>query len=428
MAKKIKAELWDKMQFMFRSYYDRMVHAYMVYDGKIDDGLIKTILIGFTELVPILHSKFVEHPIDPYWELSPYTISDILTVKDSKNIKEDVDNFLLQTIPYDNNVQYKVALFFNEGKTHLCIIVNHMCFDGGDFKYFLTMLATNYNNLKNGINNIEIKTGSRAYDKVYTGLSKSEQRLAAKLYKNISTVEDKNKFPLTPSDSSDKNMICKRKISKEVFEKARLIARKFDATANDLLLAVYVHALYDILGLGESDTLTIPCMVDLRRHIADSGLSTGLTNHTGFMQCSTKGKGKDINDTLLNVVKSVNSAKRDKFIGLYSLPLLKLAYTVFPYKLSEIAISKGYSNPLIGMSNIGILQPKLFNLIGAPLIDGFITGAVKYKPYMQLAITTLEGTATLTIAIKGNPQDAKIVESFFDKIENNFKEFIKINS
>jgi len=428
MAKKIKAELWDKMQFMFRNYYDRMVHAYMVYDGMLDASLIKTILIGFTELVPILHSRFIEHPIDPYWEVAPYTISDILTVKDSNDIQGDVDAFLVQTIPYDNNIQYKVALFFNKGKSHLCIIVNHMCFDGGDFKYFLAMLASNYNNLKNGINTIEIKTGSRSYDKVYTGLSKNEQKLAAKLYKNISSVEDKNKFPLTPDSSADKSMICKKVIKKELFESARLLAKKLDATVNDLLLATYIHALYDICNLEQTASVTIPCMVDLRRHIADSGLSTGLTNHTGFMQCSVKGKGKDINETLLNVVKSVNKSKRDKFVGLYSLPLLKLAYSVFPYKLSEIAISKGYSNPLIGMSNIGILQPKLLNMIGAPLVDGFITGAVKYKPYMQLAVTTLNGAATLTIAIKGNPEDAKIVENFFDKIENNFKEFIKINS
>ncbi|MGI6213193.1 MAG: condensation domain-containing protein [Christensenellales bacterium] len=428
MARKIKAELWDKMQFMFRNYYDRMVHAYTVYDGILDKDIIKTVLIGFTELVPILHSRFVEHPIDPYWEEAPYSIEDILTVKESADIAKDADSFLTQTIPYDNNVQYKVALFYHEGKTHLSMIVNHMCFDGGDFKYFLAMLAANYNNLANGINKIEIKTGSRSYDKVYTGLSKSEQRIAEKLYKNISAVKDEKQFPFTAPDAADKNMICNRKIAKEVFEKARLIAKGFDATANDLLLAVYVSALYDIGKFDVNSSLTIPCMVDLRRHISDGGLSTGLTNHTGFMQCGVNCKGRNINETLINVIKSVNKSKRDKYIGLYSLPLLNLAYTIFPYKLSEFAISKGYSNPLIGMSNIGVLNPKLLSFKDAHLVDGFITGAVKYKPYMQLAVTTLDGAATLTIAIKGNAKDAEIAENFFDIIEGNFKEFISINS
>lgn len=428
MGKKIKAELWDKMQFMFRNYYDRMVHAYMVYDGTLDAEIIKTILIGFTELEPILHSRFVEHPIDPYWEVMPYSMTDILTVGDSSNIEEDVNNFLTQTIPYDNNVQYKVALYYNNNKTHLCMIVNHMCFDGGDFKYFLSMLASNYNNIRNGIHQVDIKTGSRSYNQVYTGLSKGEKKVAEKLYRNISTVKDENKFPLTPDNKNDKNMICLRKIPKDIFDTSRLIAKKFDATVNDLLLAVYVRALYDIGSMKDDQPLTIPCMVDLRRHIADGGISTGLTNHTGFMLCSVQGKGATINDTLLNVIKSVNKSKRDKYIGLYSLPLIKLAYNVFPYKISEFAISKGYSNPLIGMSNIGVLNPKLLSFEDAPLIDGFLTGAVKYKPYMQLAISSLNGEATLTIAIRGNSEDAKIVDKFFDLIEENFNSFIKINS
>ena len=27
MSTTIKAEMWDRMQFLFRNYYDRMVHA-----------------------------------------------------------------------------------------------------------------------------------------------------------------------------------------------------------------------------------------------------------------------------------------------------------------------------------------------------------------------------------------------------------------
>lgn len=428
MTKKIKAELWDKMQFMFRNFYDRMVHAHMVYDGEVDIKLIKTILISFTELEEILHSKFVESSVEPYWEVCPYSIDDILTVKESTDIETDVHSFLTQTIPYDNNVQYKVAIFTHNKQTHFCMIVNHMCFDGGDFKYFLSALANNYNNLKKGINKIELKTGSRSYDAVYTGLSKEDKKSAEKLYKNISAVEDKHQFPLTASLDSDKNMICKRKISKDIFETARNIAKKYEATANDLLLAVYMHSLYEIASFDEKDTITIPCMVDLRRHIADKGISTGLTNHTGFMQCSVDGKGANINETLAKVMKSVNKSKRDKFIGLYSLPLLKLAYGIFPYKLSEFAIMKGYLNPLIGMSNIGVLNPELLSLDGAPLVDGFITGAVKYKPYMQVAVTTLNGDATLTIAIRGRNEDAKIVNTFFDIMEKNFRLFIANNS
>ena len=48
-------------------------------------------------------------------------------------------------------------------------------------------------------------------------------------------------------------------------------------------------------------------------------------------------------------------SKNDKFCGLYGIPLLALAFKLFPYSIAEFAIKIGYENPLIGMSNIGII-------------------------------------------------------------------------
>lgn len=36
MATTLKAEMWDRMQFLFRNYYDRMVHAKLTYEGSFD--------------------------------------------------------------------------------------------------------------------------------------------------------------------------------------------------------------------------------------------------------------------------------------------------------------------------------------------------------------------------------------------------------
>ena len=114
-------------------------------------------------------------------------------------------------------------------------------------------------------------------------------------------------------------------------------------------------------------------------------------------------------------------------MGLYSLPLLKLAYTILPYSISEMAIKIGYLNPLIGMSNIGVLDPVALSFNGLSLIDGFMTGAVKYKPYMQVACTSLNGELTMTIAIRGNANDKKAVEEFFGIMHKNINDFIEFN-
>ncbi|MBO7155932.1 MAG: hypothetical protein J6V83_00845, partial [Clostridia bacterium] len=423
MAKKqkITAELWDKMQYLFRNYYDRMVHAVLYYDGLIDVPILKNVIVGTTEKVPVLRSSFHDSVINPYWVVEDYSIDDILTVKevDKALLELEIDNFITQCIPVTDNVQFRMALFNTEGKSTLCMIVNHMCFDGGDFKYFLKRLAANYTAAANGAPIIDIKTGTRSYDQVYTKLDEEDKEVARNLYKNISQVKDAHYFPLTPDSELDRSMINRCKIDRETFAKFRKIGKHYGVTVNDLMLAVYMHSLYEYGGYPDTDTVTIPCMVDLRRHIEGGEDAGGLTNHTGFMQCSVEGVGKNVNETLVKVLQSVRKSKHDKYMGLYSLPLLKLAYTILPYSISEIAIKIGYLNPLIGMSNIGVLDPEALSFNGLKPFDGFMTGAVKYKPYMQLALTSMNGELTMTIAIRGNHEDRVGVQKFFDIIKKN---------
>ena len=229
-----------------------------------------------------------------------------------------------------------------------------------------------------------------------------------------------------PADT-DYKMIVRRKIDRDRFAMFRKIGKAMDVTVNDLMLTFYIRSLYEIGMYGDDERLTIPCMVDLRRHIVGGGEDTGLTNHTGFMQCSTERKGETINDTLIEVLRSIRQSKKDAYMGLYSLPLLKLAYAIFPYVISETAIKIGYLNPLIGMSNVGILEDGKLKMGECNLVDGFMTGAIKYKPYMQLALTSLLGEVTMSIAIKGSDNDKAKINEFFDILIGNVDEFIALN-
>ena len=114
---------------------------------------------------------------------------------------------------------------------------------------------------------------------------------------------------------------------------------------------------------------------------------------------------------------SVNKFKHDKFMGLYGLPLLKLGYNILPHAASEEIIKIGYSNPLLAMSNIGILEVDKLSLDGHEPVDGFMTGAVKYKPYVLLSATTMRNVITLSMCVRGNEEDEKTVERFFDLME-----------
>ena len=57
MERKLNAELWDKMHYLFRDYNDRMVHVRLDYDFVIDAEKLKTVLICFFEKSPVLHAR-----------------------------------------------------------------------------------------------------------------------------------------------------------------------------------------------------------------------------------------------------------------------------------------------------------------------------------------------------------------------------------
>lgn len=165
------------------------------------------------------------------------------------------------------------------------------------------------------------------------------------------------------------------------------------------------------------------CAIDLRKHIEKGGLLGGMTNHTAWMAVRTLEKGDDIRDTVVNVIRSTKGYKRDKFMGLYSLPLLKLAYTIFPHDIAEFAIKAGYDNPLIAVSNMGLLPADKLSFDGFTLKDGFISGAVKYKPFFLMSVTTLMNRVTLSTAIRGNAKDVDIANRFFDLVMENIHAF-----
>ncbi len=417
MVRRLNAELWDKMHYLFRDFNDRMVHVELDYDFKIDIEALKTVLICFFEKAPVLHSSFTDNKIHPYWTVKDYKIDDVLTVKEveEENLEFEINRFLVQYIPPEADIQMKVAVFNHGGKSTLCMIENHMCMDGGDFKYFLKSLCKGYSDfVESGKSPVELRTGTRSYDSVYEDFSETEKRVAKNLYKNINS-KDEHGFPFTPDSIHDKSFIARKKIPASKFDEIRKVGKKHGATINDMILTAYFCALYDIAGFDKNDSCSISCAIDLRRHLQDDK-SQGVTNHTAWMQCKIPANDGDIFETLRFVIESSNQFKKDKFMGLHGLPLLNFGYKILPHAASEEIIKIGYANPLLAMSNIGVLEVDKLALGGHEPVDGFMSGAVKYKPYALLSVTSVRKELTLSMCCRGNKEDEEKVYKFFDLI------------
>ena len=421
--RRLEAELWDKMHYLFRDFNDRMVHVELKYDFIPDIEALKTAVICAFEKVPVLHSKFVDTKISTHWDVMPYDINDVFTVAYPDDMQKAADEFLAQYIPPESHIQMKVALFIKDGRSTLCMIENHMCMDGGDLKYFLQAFCENYNAyVQKGESPIKYRTGSRSYNDVYSGFSKTEAGVAKRLFRNINAKDD-HRFPLTPDSISDESFIARRKFSEDTLDKLRAKGKELGATINELILASYFRSVYELAGYPETDKLMISNAIDLRRHM-DSVEDKGFTNHTSWMQCAVPEAGKDIFETIRYVTESSNRFKKDKFMGLYGLPLLNFGYSILPHAASEEIIKIGYSNPYMAMSNIGILNGAALALDGKEPADAFMSGAVKYKPFVLLTVTTYKKVITLSMCVRGNDEDRRIVEEFFSLMERNINSII----
>ena len=423
MMEYITTELWDNMHYLFRDFNDRMVHVALEYPYQIDAEKFKTVLLCFLEKAPVLHASFQDNGFKTYWKVEPYHMDEVLTVAYPNDIEKAEEKFLLQTILPQEHLQLKAALLYHENKTTLCLLVNHMCMDGGDLKYFLYTLAQEYSAyVEEGKSPIGLRVGDRSFETVYENFSPEDQKAAKHLYKNVCS-KDRHAFPLTEPHKTDTAFMVRRKIDAKTFLKLKAVGKAQGATVNDVFTTAYLDSLYTLLNLPKDEPLSVSCAMDLRRYKATTE-QDGLTNHTAFMQCPISKQHASILEMLSEVQEKTKEAKSQKFTGLYGLPLLKACYQYLPHAMGETLIKIGYRNPLLSMSNIGVLDAQKLALCGVEPCDGYMTGAVKYKPFVLLSVTTMHNVATFSMCCKGNEADKKTVENFMDLLEESLQKFL----
>ncbi len=422
IPKRLPAELYDKVNYMCRRWMDRIARFEIEYDFIPDISVLKTVLLCLIETAPVFHSKFIDNHINPYWKVSDYHIDDILIVSETTDLQQSADDFLLQGIPVKSNVQIKIGLICCENKCKLCFIFNHMCMDGGGLKSFMNNLFRNYDSyIKDGTVSLYHSQKSRAYECVYGDMSKEDRKAAKKLFAAVSN-KDNHTLPFTQTKKTDKKMLVRKKIGADIFEPARLKAKEYGATANDLVSAAYIRAFYDVSGCEKTEGVGISCAVDLRRHIKNPE-NIGYTNHTAFIPCTVDSKGETMADTLKAVVKSTTEAKKDKFMGLHGQPLLALGFSTMVYAQAELITSLCYNNANLSVSNVGAMNPYLLAIDNNLPTGALVGGGAKEKPCAAVNVLSYNGELVLSICFRGNESDRKMLANFFDRIEDNLKLF-----
>ena len=419
--KRVKSEMYDKMNYMCRKYMDRMARCAYTYDFKIDFDAFKDAILCVFELAPVFRSSFVNNYISPYWRVEPYKAEDIFTAYETDDLDKEVMAFLKHEIGFESNVQFKVGFFTKGESTAIAFYWNHMLMDGGGFHQFFRDVSRAYTEfMENGSFKMNFKTGTRHFSAVYKDMEKKFAKKAKKQLSNASPREKKH-LPFSEKTSEDKVCIAYREVPKEIFSSAIKKARSFGATANDLLIACYADAVKSMVNFEGSISISSAC--DLRRYIKKLD-EIGYTNHTTFMPCTVEVMNGDITETLKRVAASTKKSKSDPFLGLHGLPLLSFAYSAMIYAQAEPTVKFFYNNASFGLSNIGNLNTDAYSLSGKSPIKGFVAGAAKNKPFTFVTALTVEGTLYLTMSFKGNERDEKMLDEFFLNMQRAMESFI----
>lgn len=413
---KYNAEVFDKIQYLYdvTEFNDHQLHSMIWFYDRLDEEVLRKSVRMLLEVVPILSCIYQHNNGCDYWE--SVGLSDFEGAFFVVYDQTEFDHFTTSKINELTGPQIKVCLYRSE-KDALSIIMNHMVCDAGGFKQCLYLLSSLYSHL---IEDPEyfpdfIIHGDRSFQKVIKQIP-FWNRLKSLLFHNReSNQTSKIQFPL----SRDKNIfpfILTREIKPAKFQKIRAYCKKHSVTINDVFLAAYYRALLQIIKV-DGNSLSIPIMVDMRRYLkkkefdALNNLSSTIITH---IQVSSS---ESFDETVSKISREMKR-KKSTDIGVNGFVKLNLIFKLLNEKLSYKLTKAALKNPMICMTNIGILDDKKLVFKGTKIENAFLCGSIKYRPHFQIALSSFADTMMISSNLYGSQQDYDRITQFLTMVEN----------
>ncbi|MBB3186113.1 hypothetical protein [Microbacter margulisiae] len=418
--KHYKAEIWDKIQKGFEAFNDHCLHGVIRFEGFLDMEALRKAIWQTSILVPIIRCRFVTDEKHARWEeMDQCTTDDLFSIIEvhlsGLEAEKRIESIMTQKIDETTGPQLSVTLLRNNGHGDdtLSVMLNHMVCDGAGFKQFLYLLCHQYNLAMSG----EKDTKDYAYL-----LQRSDRQVYADLtikdYRKVITapfyLEKQSPMIRIPFGNECQPMhphILIRTVSEEELKHLVAFAKTNCCTLNDLFMAAVYRTIDHELEISGSLPVILSCPIDLRRYIKDKQ-HIGLCNLSSSVWCNI---GLDLGNDMIETTQKVRDAMgriKKNYPGLKNFYFLNALMRWYPYAAFEKRIKTSFPNPLIGITNTGILDSKELLFNGVRIRNAFINGSIKYPPYFQIAFSTYESELTISINQYCADMDLPKIESF----------------
>lgn len=405
-----QAEAWDILQYLFevKKINDHTLHFAAEFSGKIDVEKLKTAVNISADVFPLIVCRFTESEGRPFWRDGGYTADEIVTCSVTDKTEKSVNDFICTRVEAFNGPQVKIRVIRNGNNDTLVVLMNHMLCDAAGFKDYLYLLSDIYSNLEENPDYCPDTFGSRRICQLLKSFSVHD-KMKILFSKNNMCIHDPTAFELIGDPETP--FIEQRKIPHDMFCSLKKYVNQHDATVNDLFLSAYIRSLYKIFG----HAVVIPCTVDLRKYLP-SRKAEGICNLCTNLSCDIGQEIGQAFDQTLDKVKRAMDQEKASTSCLKSITLLEKVFDTLPYKTAKKIVDKSFSNAPIAFTNIGVLDKSRLTFGRAKINQAYMTGSIKYAPYFQLAVSTFDDQATLSVNLYGAQSDRNKVSRFLDGI------------
>jgi len=417
------AEIFDLMQLSYTAvgWHDHTMHCVLKFADQLDAALLKKAVIASLETHPILATRFVPGDQPRWMSLDPERFCEAFAVLQNET---DFERVLLSSIDEKCGPQVQVSLLKSSAAScAVAVTMNHMICDGAGFKQYLYLLARIYSSYasKSVYPPVAI-TGDRSPRRVLKSLSIG-QKLRALSRIDTGGLSGNHTFVFSKDD--DKHpFIVSIKINRENTAALIRYYRSRKATMNDLIMTAYYRCLFDKLNVSPDEELFLAVTVDMRRYLPEPQDFQVLTNLSMMIGTHLKYMSGEPFDLTLRRVKSIMEKEKAHSIGVGHFIIAGIVkWIVKGMRIVKSDKMKNLLNstlkiPRLSMTNLGMLNADLLAFGSDRPVEALMCGAIKNKPYLQVAAISHNGELTISSNLYGSDADRETILSFLGEMEN----------
>ena len=413
MPMRYRAEAFDVWQYLCGMTYDPLIRCRIDFAGRIDEETLGRAITVSLGTIPMMGCCFDGSGRRPYWVDKGFSGADMVRVIP---VQGDVETEILAAYAERIDISREPQLKMNiargpEGDT-VCAIVSHLVCDTTGFKQYLHLVADIYTALTHGQQPPAPYRDPRSTKPLYTQTGLLEK------IRLLRTPEPVHPYSITDQCGLDFHMgesetfMEYRTLSPDIFLSFKAFAKKYGATVNDALMALFARGFCRESGTTH---IAFTSTIDWRRFIPP-GVPYGITNYAGNCSCGISVEPDDtLETTLTQVSQQMQVYKTGKFslrgaIG-WDFAHRFLSYTYLKKKYATfLAMSP------VAFTNLGILDAADLNFDNISIHSASLTASIKPRPYLQLTASTFEGSCTLSCNIYGSDKEKEFVDSMLDDI------------